>query len=245
MDGNMAKLSLSKRFEQFVRTLDKFESVDELLQDDDPGKKRADYLLGDRKFIIEQKVLVSNPVSRPQNFVNKLAAERGFVFFGTLSSDYIFSRQPDPELLQRRLVLDLARNIDDIVAKADKQTMETRAIFDIPEAVGVLVILNEGAEQLRPDVIRYALCNSFQKKTTEGTFRYCSNNGVILISEASSVPNPLTPNMPAFPIMPFTSPDKKNSAAVIAFSESLIERWARFNNAPLITMPVDINLKPK
>jgi hypothetical protein len=125
----MAHLSLSKRFEAFVATLDQFESIDALLQRSDlTGKKRADYLLGNRQFIIEQKTLVSDPVGRPQKFVDKLAAERGIVFFGTRSTNCIFSGQPDPEDLQRRMVLDLARVIDDIVAKADKQTADTRVI---------------------------------------------------------------------------------------------------------------------
>jgi hypothetical protein len=242
----MAPLSLSKRFAAFVETLDQFESIDALLQGSDPtGKKRADYLLGNRQFIIEQKVLVSDPVGRPQRFVDKLAAKRGFVFFGKLSTDYIFSRQPDTKDLQRRMVLDLARGIDDIVANADKQTPDTRVIFNIPDAAGILVILNEGAGQLRPDVIHYTLWNTFQKRTPEGAFRYAANHGVIVISEANRLVTRAPTQKPMFPIMYFRTPDKIHDAAVTAFSEMLIRRWAEFNNAPLVTMPVDVNLRPK
>jgi len=242
----MAPLCLSKRFAAFVESLDQFESIDALLQGNDPtGKKRADYLLGNRKFIIEQKVLVSDPVGRPQRFVEKLAAKRGFVFFGTLSSDYIFSRQPDTNDLKRRMALDLARGIDDIVVTADKQTADTRIVFNIPDAVGILVILNEAAGQLRPDVIHYALCNTFQKRTPEGAFRYAANNGVILMSEANRLVTSLPTQKPVFPILYFRSPDKKHDAAATAFSEALIRRWAEFNIAPLVTMPVHVNLRPK
>ena len=164
---------------------------------------------------------------------------------GALSTDYIFSRQPDAKDLQRRMLLDLARGIDDIVAYADKQTADTRAIFNIPDAVGILVILNESAGQLRPDVIHYALANTFQKKTADGAFRYAANNGVILISEANRLVTSTPTANPMFPLLRFTSPDKKHNSAVIAFSEMLIPRWAKFNNAPLVIMPVDVNLRPK
>ena len=242
----MTPPSLSNRFAAFVETLDLYESVDSLLQGNDPqGMKRADYLLGNRQFIIEQKALVSNPASRPQRFVDKLAVERGFVFMGTLSTDYIFSRQPDPQELQKRMVLDLARVIDDIVANADKQTADTRTIFNIPDAVGILVILNESAAHLPPDVIHYALANTFQKKTPQGAFRYSANNGVILFSEAHTLVAPGLNPGPMHPILPFISPDRKHSAAFSEFAEMLVQRWTAFNNAPLITMPVDVNLKPK
>lgn len=242
----MTPLSLGKRFSAFMETLEGFESIDTLLQGNDPnGKKRADYLLANRQIIIEQKVLVSNPTGRPQKFVDKLAAERGFVVMGRLSTDYIFSRQPDPQDLQRRMMLDLARGISDIVANADKQIADTRLIFNIPDAVGILVLLNEGAEYLKPDVIHYALANAFQKRTSDGAFRYAANNGVILFSEASSLVAVGPNGGPMYPIVPFTSPDKKHSAAVAAISEMLMRRWAAFNNAPLIMMPVELKLRSK
>ena len=136
-------------------------------------------------------MLTSNPLRRPQRFVEKLARERGFVYFGRLSSQYLFSRQPDPDSLQRRLVLDIAKIIDDDVANADKQTANTRTQLNIPDAVGILVILNQNAVMLAPDIIRYALSNSYLKKTKAGSQRYRSNDGVILISEAHTVSVPV------------------------------------------------------
>jgi hypothetical protein len=234
MNGTMqvARPSLRERFEAFVQTLDGFESIDALLRGGDPqGKKRADYLVRNRQFVTEQKILQSDPAGRPQKFVDKLATRQ------------VFSGQTDAVDLQRRMVLDIARIIDDNVAAADKQTADTRLIFNSPDAAGILILLNESAGHLQPDVIHYALVNSFQKKSAPDIFRYTANDAVILISEA----NPLKgfPGQLAFPVLLFLSPQKKHAASITEFSERLIREWATFNNAPLITVPVDINLKPK
>jgi hypothetical protein len=126
--------TLRSRFESFVETLDGFESIDALLRngEDPPNKKRADYLFQSRSIIVEQKALETNPANRPQKFADKIIRDRGIIAFGTLSTRRIFSGQPDANSLQRRLVLSIAGNIDDNVAKADKQARDTRLIFDIP-----------------------------------------------------------------------------------------------------------------
>jgi hypothetical protein len=60
--GAVVAPSLTNRFEAFVRTLDQFENIDDLLRGSDPnGMKRADYLVGNRRFILEQKVLLNDP----------------------------------------------------------------------------------------------------------------------------------------------------------------------------------------
>jgi hypothetical protein len=103
-----------------VKTLDGFESIDALLRGaDQRGKKRADYLVRNRHVVIEQKVLHSNPIGRPQKFIDKLARERGIRIYGRVSTNQVFARQPNPVDLQRKMVLDLARIIDNDVANAD------------------------------------------------------------------------------------------------------------------------------
>jgi hypothetical protein len=236
--------SLSERFECFAKTLDGFESIDVLLRGADPqAKKRADYLVQNRHIVIEQKVLQSNPIGRPQKFVDRLAIERGIRIYGRVSTHQVFAGQSDAAELQRRMVLDLAKVVDDNVANADKQTAHTRKIFNIPDAVGILVLLNENAGCLQPDVINYALANSLQKKSESGTLRYTANDGVMLISEANSLA--VSQTQPAFPILIYISPQSKHATCVTQFLEMLMREWAAFNKAPLLTMRVGTSLKPK
>jgi hypothetical protein len=227
--------NLLERFESFVGTLDGFENIDLLLQTADPhGIKRADYFLQNRRVIVEQKALRSNPTGRPQKFADKFTRERGVIFYGATSTSRLFAGQPDSEELQRRLILDLARVIDDDVARADKQTAHTRQLFNVPDAMGVLVLLNENANMLRPDVIHYVLANSFQKKGDAGALRYAANDGVIVISEAYFVALPSFPR--AFPLLSFVAPQGSQVAFFTQFSDNLMRQWAAFNSAPFVRM---------
>jgi hypothetical protein len=230
-EDNMTS-TLWRRFDSFVRTLDGFEDIDALLKNrtDLHGKKRADYLFQGRQIIVEQKRLVSNPIYRPQGFAAKTRRDRRIVVYGTVSTRSIFSAQPDADALQRKIILDLAKRISADVADADKQTRDTRLIFDIPDAVGIIVLLNEGAEILTPDVIGYAVSNAFQERSNEGARRYTHSDGVIGISEAQTLP---VQALPTYPINTFTSPQTNRAEIVVAFSDMLISKWATFNHATL------------
>jgi hypothetical protein len=226
--------SLRERFESFVKTLDGFEDIDVLLKNCDlPGKKRADYLFDKRDIIVEQKVLEIDPVQKPQRFIDQLMEQRRFILLGgQVSANVIFGKLPDGKELQRQLVLKLTKVLDGIVANADKQTRDTREIFSIQSAIGVLVILNEKATILSPEVIHYGLSYVFRKTSGNGSLRYPHNNGVILISEAhiADVPHPGK----VFPIMTFSSPHGQGKADVEHFSAMLAEFWAKFNGVPLL-----------
>ena len=231
-DPSDVKPTLRTRFESFVRTLDGFESIDVRLKGQEyEGMKRADYLFQGRSFIVEQKTLKANPVDKPQKFATRIMRDRRIIQFGTTSTKRLFSGQPDANELHQRLMLNIAKVIDNDVAHADKQTRDTRQIFGIPAAIGILVILNESAEMLTPELIRYALANSFQR-AENGTLKYTQNDGVILISEAHSLSVPGF--LRAHPINTFTSPRTTGADKVIIFSTMLIDGWAAFNHAPLL-----------
>jgi hypothetical protein len=218
--------ALKQRFETFIRTFEGFEDIDAVLKGQDlPGKRRADYLLRDRAIIVEQKILEKDPTDRPQRFGHKLMQQGRILVYGTVPLKG-FS-----ESVQREFVLDLAKNLDAITAKADRQTEDTRDIFSIPDALGVLVILNENAGMLDPQVIHYALANVFQKKTADGSLRYPANDGVILIPEAHAID---TPHGPRIPLMKFTSPQGRANERFLQFCDDLFETWSNFNGVPLI-----------
>lgn len=219
-------MTLKQRFETFIKTFDGFEDIDLLLKANDPvGKNRADYLLQCRTVIVEQKSLDTDPVSRPQNYADKLMAQGRLIAFGQVSTT-MFS-----EDIQREIFLDLAKNLDAIVAKADRQTEDTRQIFSIPGAMGVLVILNEKARMLHPQVIHYGLANVFQKKSADGSLRYPANDGVILIPEAHTMN---TQHGLRTPLIPFTSPHGRANEQFTLFCDLFLKAWASFNGFALI-----------
>jgi hypothetical protein len=232
--GVMPPMGLRERFETFVRTLDGFESIDALLRNcDPPGKKRADYLLYERQIIVEQKALEVDPIEKPRKFMDDLIEKGRFVLLGgQVSADVIFSKLPDGQKLQRELILRLTRALEGAVSNADKQTADTRDIFAISNAVGVLIILNEKARMLSPEIIHYGLANVFQKTSDDGSLRYPHINGVIVISEAHVVDAPTSAKI--FPMLSFTSPHGRGEEVVKRFSAALMEHWANFNGVPLV-----------
>ena len=218
--------TLRQRFEAFISTFDGYENIDALLEGQHlPDKNRADYLLWGRTIVVEQKSLASDPTDRVQNYADKLKAEGRLIVYGTMSIDML------SDDLRREFVLDLAKNIDAIVAKADRQTEDSREIFSIPDALGVLVILNEKAGMLDPKVIHYALANVFQKKAADGSLRYPANDGVILIPEAQVID---TPHGRRIPLPRFTSPHRRANDRFLQFSDALFAAWSSFNDVQLI-----------
>jgi hypothetical protein len=224
---------LKDRFEKFVKTLDGFESIDQLLDGCDPhGKGRADYLFWNRSIIVEQKVLEVDPNEKPQKFINELLEQRSIIAYGRLPIQHIFSKLPDGESLNRKLHYNLTSGIDKLFSNADKQTRDTREIFSIPEAGGVLVILNENAVTLTPEMIGHKLAQMFKKTSEDGSVRYPNNTVAILISELHQ----LVINHPTkfHPIITVLGINWQNNLVVEYFARTLSEKWAAFNGVPYV-----------
>jgi hypothetical protein len=224
---------LKERFQKFVRTLDGFEDIDALLKDRDPaGKKRADYLFSERTIIVEQKVLETNPSEKTQNYLDRFMGENRIIGWGTFALDKDdFCELPDGERLYRNLLHKMTSRIEEIASDADKQTRDTRDIFGISNAAGVLVILNEAAQMLIPELLEYRIQDLFKNDTLDGSVRYPHNDMVIVISELHPVHVGLTRYLP---IKRYINSTARQRDRAIAFSEKLQAGWAAFNRAPLI-----------
>jgi hypothetical protein len=223
---------LSSRFESFIRTMSGFEDIDSLLRGQN-SKNQADYLLWNRKIILEQKILVVDPGHRPQKFVDTLLQERRMAMFGTLSTRYIFDRLTDGTELERDMFLDMTKGLGDNTEHADRQIRDTREIFSIRDAIGVLILLNESAPTLRPDLVTFRLNNIFGKRSAGGSFRYPNIDGVVLISESHTLHGPQGNGAPCFawPTLHARSRDD-----FLRFSYAMIKGWSSYNNLPFLDM---------
>jgi hypothetical protein len=226
--------NLVERFEAFIKTVRGFESIDDLLKDVHlKGKKRADYLLWDRQIIVEQKVLVNDPADKPQKFVHQLMGQGRILVYGKrkVSTDRIFAGMPDGDEQKRRMFLSITKGLEASIAGADKQTRDTREILSIPDAVGMVVILNVSAPTLHPDLIRYGLSQVFLKRKNADSIRYPHNDGVVMISEAHTDTSRRGRGAPCFSS---PTPRARSEKLVRAFSDSLVQAWAAFNGVPLV-----------
>lgn len=230
-------MGLVARFESFIRTMRGFEDIDALLgASDSGGKKHADYLVGSRTVIIEQKALIADPAEKPQKFMDNLSAQGRIFVYGKTSTDAIFRGLPDGPDLKSKMFLAMTKGLEDGIAYADKQTRDTRESFDIPRATGVVVLLNESALSLRPELILYGLHHVFNRKYKDGSFRYRNNDGVILISGAHPMSGLMGCGMPCFSAV---SPQPRSEAVFWEFSNELLDAWAAFNGVPRVRYTIE------
>jgi Penicillin binding protein transpeptidase domain len=189
--NNMTTLKV--RFDNFMSTLGGVENLDTLMRRSNlPGRKSADYLAFDRRVIIEQKSLEVDPDQKVQSFINDLIRERGPLAPGDASLTSVarlLEGLPDGYSLKKGLYERLTRGIEDILARADKQTADTRQTFALPPelALGMVIILNENAQILEPDYVVSRVWDTLCKRSPKGELRYQNNEVVILISEGHRV----------------------------------------------------------
>ena len=222
--------TLKERFEEFILSLKGVESVDSFTaQCDLPGRKRADYLALNRRIIIEQKSLDIDPDHKVPEFFEKHTNLNNSVDGDLTELSHLLRRLPKGTKLGIDLYRSLTKGLDDILSYADKQTRDTRKTFVIPDAIGVVVILNDSAPTLEPDIVTIKAAEMLRKLTPTNELRYPENHVVILISEAHRIPSDkaveLIPTSTAF------SESGGQMPLATCFAEALLRRWAEFNNA--------------
>jgi hypothetical protein len=220
--------TLKERFEEFILSLNGVESVDRLMaQRDLPGRKSADFLALNRCVIIEQKSLDIDPHHKVPEFFEKHTNLENSVDGDLTALSHLLRRLPEGTKLGIDLYRSLTKGLDDILSYADKQTRDTRKTFFIPDAIGVVVILNDSAPTLEPDIVKAA--EMLRKVTPTNELRYPENHVVILISEVHRIPSDaaveLIPTSTAF------SESGGRMPLATSFAEALLRRWAEFNNA--------------
>ena len=70
---------------------------------------------------------------------------------------------PDGAALFDQLRERVTKVLDDIIAKADDQTRDTKQTFLIPGAIGIVGVLNERAHLLDPDIATVKLFEMLRK----------------------------------------------------------------------------------
>jgi hypothetical protein len=128
------------------------------------------------------------------------------------------------------------------IEKADKQTRDTRKVFSIPGAMGVVVLLNQAAQTLIPDTIWYAIEMVYLKRTKDGARRYTSNTGFILLGELHSVN---AAGVWLNPMPTFVDSESPHAGRFTAFEDDLLQRWAVFNGVPLENVPMEKMLQAR
>lgn len=149
-----------------------YEEVDSLMRGNRSLLKRADYLLESRTIIIEQKEITKYKWLRKDDlreFKNSVIARYGVdpltrgMRFDQLSSDELQRLQ--------HIMLNDVDIIRDAIEKANRQICDTKTLFEIPNAVGVLLLICDRNEYLLPQAIATRLKTALDMKLGD-EFRY-------------------------------------------------------------------------
>jgi hypothetical protein len=232
----VTKTTLKQRFEQFMSVMEGVENIDALMsQCALPSRQRADYLAFNRRVIIEQKSLDVDPDYKIQKYIDEIIMTRGILSYGKFSFNKIVEQLPDGKGIKKRIYHKLTQVIDDIIAKADKQTGDTRKTFLLPHAIGIVVILNEKAQLIEPDFVCIKAFDMLRLRLPTGEIRFPQNQVIILISEAHRV---LGDNrVDIIPIETIFSERGNDLPLATQCADLLRRRWAEFNNAAYIEDP--------
>jgi hypothetical protein len=228
-----AREPLEKRIFDFMRSLPGAESIDELLKSSPhPGHRRADYLLEHRRVIAEVKTLKTDVSPKIDSEMNKHRKRKDFpLIYGTSTTDRILARLPDGDQINRRIYGAITRSVEDAVRSAEEQIEETRKLLDLPQAAGLLVLLNESIDVLSPEVVGHKVANLMRRERTGRSSAPAVQFAWLLME---SHVTPLSQNLDAFPSILI---DGAGSDSFSWFNEifgRLQEQWARRNYGALV-----------
>lgn len=234
--------NLEGRFKVFLRDLEGAESIDDLeLTPEQERANKGDYFFAGRTVIGELKALYEDTSSKVESILAPYRETPEWpVFFGEQDLNKILAHLPDGDKIRARVVGAITRLIEAVVEKANRQIRATKDTFGLPEAGGLLIILNDAVDVLSPDLIVYRVRRALNKRTPDGALRFPHVSAVLVIGAAHYTQmNPVLKGLPIL-LIPNVVPE---AARVEEFVRELNEKWAAFEGKPLI--PIESEDIPK
>lgn len=229
--------NLEERFKIFLSGLGGTESLDDLtLTREQQEAQKADYFLANRTIIGELKALYEDTTSKMEAILAPYRETPEWpIFFGEQELEKVLQHLPDRDRIRATIFRAITRSIEAVVEKANRQIRETKRTFDLPEAGGLLIIVNDAVDILAPDVVMYRIRRALNKRR-DGKLRYENVSAVMLIGGTHYTQ--LKPDLKGIPILiiPNAVPQ---AARVEAFIGELNRKWAAFERVPFIPVPVE------
>lgn len=229
------KKGLEQRFKEFLDSLIGVENIDKLnMTQQQKDAKKADYLAENRQLIIELKSLETDTEPKIEKILEPHRTREEFpVFFGKWEVNKVLKHLPDGEELNKQINEAITSSLQTIYRSANRQIETTKSTFNLPNSQGLLIVLNEKIDVLTPESIIYRLRRTAHKKQPDGSYQFTNINSVLIISEAhfSATEN----NLMAFPIIHLLL-ESLELFQYKDFIDLLKFHWAKFNDAPLISI---------
>jgi hypothetical protein len=228
-------LSLNDRFKSFFSQLPFAEAIgDPDLPPEDDKSKRADFLLENRKVIVEIKVLESDPEHKIHTeFKNHQEKDNYLLFYSVLEINKVFTHAPDGGQINHTLFYEISSSIEQSFRKADKQIGATKGILNCPDSMGLLVLINENISVLSPEIISCEISQLLAKTDDEGSPHFKNITSVWFIMESITLMTRKGDKL--LPSIVIDGPRAAEQLELTSILNILQSKWAEFNgisNAP-------------
>ena len=183
------KFASEANFKSFMQQYGVFEDLDDITVQIPSGVQIADYVLRD-VAVLELKTIKSDPGEKLESYFNEIMERPDFpAIYGELNFRKVVSLMDDGEQLIRKFENKAFRQIESVVSKADKQVASTiKYLSMIPDTAGVLVLINEAAEILEPDILVDYISGLLGAKSGD-KLRFNNIHRVILIQDTHMMAN--------------------------------------------------------
>lgn len=230
MSHKTKKPTLEERFTSFIESLPNAENIDRLELPKDPSNTRkADFLLGNREVVVEMKLLKADPSHKVTETVEKHQDREDFPdFFGSVDVRKVLAHLSDGEDIYRRMVLSLTRSVEGGLRSSEEQIAHTKAVLNLPDSVGLLVVLNEAIDILDPGLVIQRVEQHWRKTQQDGNV-VSQVDFVWLVFESHLVT--AVNGQSALPSMLISGDAADRFPWFTAFHHDLSARWAAFNNS--------------
>jgi hypothetical protein len=225
-------VTLENRFKQFMASLSGVESVDALLPPGSfVGKQRADYLVANRRVVLELKTLKVDPSAKIEAELSQHRNRDDFpLIYGSVELPKILRHLPDSDQINQRIYRNISRSVETAVRGAETQISDTEEIFNLLKPVGLLVLLNESIDVLDPKVVVRKTSELLTRERTDGSM-HTSIDFVWLLFEGHAIET--IDSATARPSILLEGPTANSFDWFIPEFNQIQIAWSVFNNTPL------------
>lgn len=231
--------SLERRFIKFASSQNGFESIDDLATI--PGGQThqiADFFAENRTFIIEIKAVASEQHQKFQTFIDDLIRQRGFPkIYGTVHAGEVLMCYSDHEELLSKMREMSKTHMESVFRSANRQIKHTKEAFGLPNALGIVIFLNEIEQFYSPFNIAAISKTLLEKKDQSSGRRFASIDGFCSIIESHQNNEGIIDTKPIITMVPTEKINARRSE-IQNFLDNLIQLWSQSNNSPVVE-PID------
>lgn len=230
---------LERKFLGFLSQLPGSESLDVLLHGPAyTGERRADFLLFDRKIVVEVKSLETDTSYKAKSELDRHRDRLDFpVFYGGVEIDKLLSQLPDGQDIRDRIFERVTRPVEEAVRSAEKQITNTMRLFDLQDSAGIVVFLNEDIDIFSPPLVVDCLSQKLLRLDRFGALRTSVACAWLIFESHSVTDGPSAKNFPMIALESALVDDLPWLPELIRYLQFA---WAQYNGRPLV-QGIDLN----